>query len=201
MPDEANDDIEAKLVDMGRRRHATLSESDFSDIVDRIPAVYRELRDRAEACLRSFENPGTYTPTDLLHEAWLKLRCGHGQNEWTSDGHFIATAALVMRQVAVDRARARTCQKRGGGKPLASLEDVELGDRDDPYRALLIHDLLDELEQDHARCAQIVEMRFFLGLSESECAQALGVSERTIRRDWVLARSWLGREMDRRDLD
>lgn len=180
---------------------AGLAEEDAAEVTRRLPGVYRELRAAAASCLKSFSKNQTCVPTDLVHEAWLKLRRAAQVQEWTSDGHFVTAAAIAMRQIVIDRIRARRRHKRGGARQQVSLEACESplpAGPDADERAEQIHDLLGELARRHPRCARLVEVRFFLGLTEAQCADALGVSVRTVRRDWVLARSWLARALDGR---
>ncbi|MEO0630824.1 MAG: ECF-type sigma factor, partial [Planctomycetota bacterium] len=120
--------------------------------------------------------------------------------------HFVAAAAIAMRQISIDRIRARERQKRGGGcvtvpidescLPESSAAAGDLGDVE-----VAISDLLEVLSEERPRCARIVEMRFYLGLTEVQCADALGLCERTVRRDWVFARAWLSRELRGRGID
>lgn len=162
-----------------------------ADALDRLlPLVYDELRQVAEAQLRR-ERPGhTLQPTALVHETYLKL-CG-GDLPASSRAHFLALAARAMRQVLVDHARRRGAAKRGGAWSATTLTDGAASIELDPEELLALDRALDELEP---RQRQVVECRFFGGMEESEIAEALGVSERTVRRDWVKARAWLYRAL------
>ena len=162
-----------------------------ADAIDRIyPHVYDELRSVAQRQLRR-ERPGhTLHPTALVHEAYIKL-AGGGMDA-TNRAHFLAIAARAMRQVLVDHARRRDARKRGGEWHATTLTDGSAKIEVDPAEMLALDRALDQLDE---RQRQVVECRFFGGMEETEIAEALGISERTVRRDWVKARAWLYREL------
>ena len=159
-----------------------------------LPLVYQELRRVAAAYLRR-ERPGqTLQPTALVHEAYLRLARARDLS-WQNRAHFLAIAAHSMRQILVERARARHAAKRGGGGERVTLDEGHLAD------GPLDVDLLDldvaltrlsALEPDHAR---LVELRYFGGLTIEEAANAMGASPATVKRMWALARAWLLREL------
>jgi RNA polymerase sigma factor (TIGR02999 family) len=126
-----------------------------------------------------------------VHEAYLKLSGGAGVGA-ANRAHFLAIAARAMRQVLVDYARRRKAEKRGGGVVSVTLNDGEQGMDVSSDDLLALDDVLEQLEE---RQRQVVELRFFGGLEEKDIAEALGVSERTVRRDWVKARAWLYRTL------
>jgi RNA polymerase sigma factor (TIGR02999 family) len=167
------------------------------DAMDRVfPLVYQQLRTAAEAVLRS-ERPGhTLQPTALVHEAYLKL-VGGGAIPARDRGHFLSIAARAMRQILVDHARRRSARKRGHGETPMPLEfpiaDDGRGLAFDELVAL--DDALDHLEANSPRLRSVVELRFFAGLNEEQIAESLGVTTRTVQRDWVRARAWLYREV------
>ena len=156
--------------------------------------VYDELRGIAHNALQREHTGHTLATTDLVHEAYLRL-VDQTRVAWSDRAHFFAVASRAMRRILVDYARRHGTVKRGGERrrvPL--LEDVLTLDQ----RAELLVDLddaLGRLETLNPRLSQVVECRFFGGLSEQETAEALGVTERTVRRDWVKARGWLYREL------
>jgi RNA polymerase sigma factor (TIGR02999 family) len=157
------------------------------------PLVYGELRVIARRKLggRTGETLGT---TALVHEAYLKL-VDQSRVGWRDRAHFFAVAAMAMRQILVDHARHHAARKRGGGWRRVSLQDdvVSVGEQAD---ALLELDrALERLAGLNTRLARVVECRFFGGLTEQETAEALGVTERTVRRDWVKARGLLYHEL------
>lgn len=133
----------------------------------------------------------TLRTTALISEAWLKLRRSEG---WMDDDHFLHAAALAMRHVLVDHARARMAAKRGSGKIDALTDDIEpFWESDD--RLVELDEALARLSGYSPRLAQVVELRFFAGYSEEQAARIMGVTDRTIRRDWVKARAWLFKEL------
>lgn len=164
------------------------------DVLERvIPLLYDQLRNVAMRQLRGEAGALTLNPTDLVHEAYFKLSddvAGLAANR----AHFLAIASRAMRQVLVDRARRRNAGKRGASWDRVTLTD-ERGTSDMAPEELLALD--EALERLDPRQRQVVECRFFGGMEETEIAQALGVSERTVRRDWVKARAWLYRELYR----
>lgn len=159
--------------------------------LDRIVArVYDELRRVAGRQLR--RRPGhTLQATELVHESWLKLLRG-GAEDASDRAHFLAIAARAMRQVLVDRARRKASIRRGGDAIRTTLTDG-IAERNLDAEELLALDRA--MEQLDPRQRQVVECRFYGGMEESEIAEALGISERTVRRDWVKARAWLYRDL------
>ena len=157
------------------------------------PMVYRELRRIAGAYMRR-ESPGqTLQATALVHEAYLRLA---GENvAWKDRRHFVGIAARAMRQILVERARARGAQKRWGALDRVSLHESLAGavPHDDVLPAL--DEALERLERIDAEQARIVELRFFAGLTVDEAAETLGMSAATLKRRWSLARAWLFREL------
>lgn len=163
--------------------------------IDRIvPLVYEDLRRVARRQLGRGFGPQSVRPTELVHEAYVKLSIG-GAEAAVDRAHFLAIAARAMRQVLVDEARHRRAAKRGGGWKRATLSGSHWVADFDIDELLTLNDALDELEP---RQRQVVECRFFGGMEESEIAEALGVTERTVRRDWVKARAWLYRALSER---
>lgn len=151
--------------------------------------IYHELRALARRQLARLSPGQTLSPTALVHEAYLKLadRSGHLQDQQ----HFRALAARAMRQVIVDYVRNRRAQKRNPGLPVTTLSDVALAVDAGEDDLLALDEALDQLEALDERQARIVEMRFFGGLQVDEVASALGVSERTVKREWQKARAFL----------
>jgi len=157
-------------------------------------AIYQELRRLARARRRKHLAPGeTLNTTALVHETYLKL-CRSPHPSFTDREHFLAVAATAMRQILVDEARRRLRAKRGGGAAHAPLDNAIGDDRDlerDAETMLTVHEALRRLGQSNPRLEKVIEFRFFGGMTESEAATVLGLTERTIRRDWVKARAWL----------
>jgi RNA polymerase sigma factor (TIGR02999 family) len=163
-----------------------------------LPLVYDELRRLASSKL-AHEAPGqTLQATALVHEAWLKLSAGEGARRFNDRNHFFAAAAEAMRRILVDNARRKQALRHGGDLERASLDDAALTepvtDRKDD-EMLAVHDALDRLNAHDARKAELVKLRYFVGLTIEEAAGVLGVSEPTAKRDWTYARAWLLREI------
>jgi RNA polymerase sigma factor (TIGR02999 family) len=154
--------------------------------------LYEKLRGLARHRLAHENRPGD--ATSLVHEAYLKLRIW--AESFQNERHFLATASRAMRQVLVDRARSRAARKRAMRVEPISVSMLEPAEAS-PHiiDVLLLDELLERLAQFDARAAQITEMRVFLGLSEEEIAVDLGVSSRTVKRDWAVAAAWLKAEM------
>ena len=171
-----------------------LSAGDRSAEEDLLPRVYLELRRLASAQLRS-ERPGhTLQATALVHEAYLRL-CGSSGTDWQDRAHFFRVAAKLMRRILIDYARLRKALKRGAGMEARPLEEGFLVSDDNLGLVLEIDELLQKLAARAPRLVQIIEMRFFAGLTEVEIAATLGISERTVKRDWLKARAWLHGEL------
>jgi len=158
------------------------------------PLVYGELRRLAGSYLRR-EEPGlTLEPTALVHEAYLRL-VDSNLPDWRNRTHFYGVAAHLMRQILVDNARERNALKRGGGAVHLSLEEHLALSPEQETDLVALDDALERLAACAPRKAQVVELRFFGGLSEDEIAEVLKVSAVTVRRDWQFSKSWLLREL------
>jgi RNA polymerase sigma factor (TIGR02999 family) len=163
-----------------------------------LPLVYDELR-RLAAQKLAREMPGqTLQATALVHEAYLRLvgdPSGATATSWNSRGHFFAAAAEAMRRILVDRARHKQTAKAGGDRLRIELNDVEPPAPAPDAQLLAVHDALDRLEATDKRKADLVKLRFFVGLTIEEAAQALGISVSTATTDWAYARCWLRLEV------
>ncbi len=155
--------------------------------------IYTTLRTMADAYMRRFPNEVTLQATALVHEAYLKLV--RESKTYADQEHFVRTAAMAMRQILVDHARARNSRKRGGGAEQITFGGFEIA-APGGVDVLLIHDALLRLQAWDPRQSQIVELRCFMGLSVAEIAQNLHISEATVKRDWAMARAWLERELN-----
>jgi RNA polymerase sigma factor (TIGR02999 family) len=156
--------------------------------------VYDQLKQLAAQQLRRENGDHTLQTTDLVHEAYLKLS-GLERIEWKNRAQFFALAAQAMRRVLVDYALSRRAAKRGGDQRQVPLEEAELVSEAQAAEVLALHDALSDLERMQPRLAQVVECRYFAGLSIEETAAAIGTSAATVKRDWTVARAWLNREM------
>ena len=160
-----------------------------------VSLVYPELRRIARRQLGRWR-PGLSLDTGaVVHEVYLKL-VDQAQAQWQDRNHFFAIAARAMRQIIIDYARQRSAEKRGGGNVMG-LGDREVAVHAQAAQLLELDDLLARLEAENPRWLQVVECRFFAGYSETETAEALGVSTRTVQRDWLGARVWLKRALGR----
>jgi RNA polymerase sigma factor (TIGR02999 family) len=160
-----------------------------------LPIVYDELRRLAAAYLRR-ERPGqTLQPTALVHEAYLRL-IKDRPGRWQNRAHFCAIAAHSMRQILIERARARGALKRGGVQARVTLDEGLVAGEPRAIDLVALDDALERLEQLDAEQARLVELRFFGGLTIEETAEAMGLSPATIKRHWTVARAWLARELE-----
>ena len=167
-----------------------------------VPLVYAELRRRARYALRRERAGHTLQSTELVHEAYLRL-IGQRRPRWKNREQFFAVAAVLMRRILVDHARARLTAKRGGGAQPVTLGDADVVDIGMPQTigpgvdVLALDNALTRLAVLDPAKARLVELRYFAGLSIPEAAQSLGVSPATVGREWEVARLWLRRELDR----
>jgi len=160
------------------------------------PLVYDELRGVARSALRR-RGPGeTLHTTALVHETYMKL-VDASRLDAKDRAHFFALAARVMRQILIDHFRRGRAGKRGADRRRVDLRSVEIPVEDRGFVLVAVDDALCRLARFSPRLEQVVEMRFFGGMTESEIAEHLGVTERTVRNDWAKAKAWLGRELDR----
>jgi RNA polymerase sigma factor (TIGR02999 family) len=156
-----------------------------------LPLVYAELRALAAAKLAR-EAPGqTLQATALVHEAWLRLT-GNREKEWDGRAHFFGAAAEAMRRILIDNARRKGALKHGANARRVELQNIDhcAATMHEPM-LLFVHEVLDELAAEDSATAELVKLRFFVGLRNDEAAEALGISERTAKRYWAFARAWL----------
>ena len=158
-------------------------------------SAYKELKRMASHHLRAMSDSATLSTTELVHEAYLKLR-GSSNTEWEGRAHFFGAASRAMRQVLVDFARRKRATKRGGDATRVSLSDGEVALQIELDDILALDEALDRLAAVDERLREIVELRFFGGFAEQEIADLLGVSPRTIERNWIKARLFLLRELE-----
>jgi len=159
-----------------------------------MPLVYNELHRLAHHYLRKERAGQTLQTTDLVHESYLRLVDQH-RVRWQNRAHFFGVAAQLMRRILVDRGRRHKRIKRGGGAPIISLEEAAVVSRQPAVDILVLDEALTRLAEIDGRKAQIVELRFFGGLSVEETAHFLKVSPITVEREWKMAKAWLHREL------
>ena len=163
---------------------------------DLMPLVYRELRRRAGAYLRNERRDHTLQPTALVHEAYVRL-VGQDRMTWQNRAQFFGVAAQMMRRILVDHARRHRAAKRPGAGAKVTLDDRIGAEKPYDCEILLLDQALNDLAGVEARQAEIVELRYFGGLSEEEVATLLSISRATVTREWQTARTWLYRRMTR----
>jgi RNA polymerase sigma factor (TIGR02999 family) len=160
-----------------------------------LPVIYDELYRLARRQLRDERADHTLGATALVHEAYIKLS-GLDRMHWQNRAHFMAVAAQAMRRVLVNHAIARSAQKRGGKRERVPLDDVILLTAERAEELIALDDALDRLATRDARQARVIECRFFAGMTIEETAEALDIAPATVKRDWMLARAWLYRELE-----
>jgi RNA polymerase sigma factor (TIGR02999 family) len=157
---------------------------------DLLPLVYQELR-RLAALRMAQELAGqTLQPTAVVHEAWLRL-AGKGSQVWESRAHFFGAAAEAMRRILIENARRKSRLKRGGGQSRLNIDDVDPAQVTPDDKILLINEALERLQAEDPEKARIVVMKFFGGLTNQEVSENMGVTERTVERQWAYAKAWL----------
>ncbi len=155
-----------------------------------LPLVYDELRKLAAARMAQ-EVPGqTLQATALVHEVWLKL-AGSERQQWHGRAHFFGAAAEAMRRILIDRARSKAAEKRGAGQAPAELDESKIELAAPSEEVLAVHEALDVLAAEDTVAAQVVKLRYFVGLTVPEIGEVLGLAPRTVNRYWAFARAWL----------
>jgi RNA polymerase sigma factor (TIGR02999 family) len=160
-----------------------------------LPLVYGELHRLAQRYMRREREDHTLDTTALVHEAYLRL-VDQTRVDWQDRSHFLAVAAIAMRRILVEHARRRNVERRGGKRRRVSLSDLSLVQEDGADTLLALNDALERLAAMSPRLVRVVECRYFLGLTEDETAAALGVTDRTVRRDWIKAKGWLATALE-----
>ena len=173
---------------------ADLQGGDAAAVDVLLPHVYGEMQALAERQLRRERDGHTLNATALVHEAYLKL-VRQDRADWQNRAHFLGVAAVAMRRILINYARGRRAEKRGGGDPLATFDDGAVGRVARSDELLAPDESLDRLAERSERQARVVELSFFGGLTQPEIAEALGISEPTVRRDWRMARAWLSHDL------
>ncbi len=171
-----------------------IAQGDSKAAEEFLPLVYNELRKLAAHKIAAEPSGQTLQPTALVHEAWLRL-AGDDAARFANRAHFISAAAEAMRRILIDRARSKHRLRRGGGWQRVDLESVTVATEDPNETVLAVHEALDRLAAEDPLDAQIVKLRYFVGMNHQEIATELGLSEPTVRRHWAYARSWLYAEL------
>jgi RNA polymerase sigma factor (TIGR02999 family) len=190
-PEQGRDDLTKLLAASGK--------GDADAAAQLFPLVYKELHRLASGYMRQERADHTLQPTALVHEAFLRLFGGDADSgRFENREHFMATAALAMRHILVNHARAAKTQKRGGGRPLQILEDAVAAFDNSATDLIALDEALHRLAEKDKNQARLVEMRFFGGMTNDECAAVLGVSRRSIQYEWAHARAWLRGQLEGR---
>lgn len=155
-----------------------------------LPLVYEELRRLAAAKMDQEKAGQTLQATALVHEAWLRL-AGSDQQQWRGRSHFVAAAAEAMRRILIDKARQKASLKRGQKLELEELHESQIEMTAPAEEILAVHEALDALSAEDATAAEVVKLRYFVGMTIPEIAEALGISPRSADRHWLFARAWL----------
>ena len=185
-PSPPPQDVTQLLIDWGNGNHVALDQL--------MPLVYTELRELARRYIRRERPEHTLETTALIHEAYLRL-VDQSQVSWENHAHFFGIAARLMRQILIEHARRRARAKRGGGAGKISLDEAATVSQARAAELLALDDALARLAAIDLRKSQVVELRFFGGLSVEEAAQVLHVAPNTVLRDWRMAKAWLHREI------
>jgi RNA polymerase sigma factor (TIGR02999 family) len=156
-----------------------------------LPLVYEELRQLAAHRMAGEAAGHTLQPTALVHEAWLRLVGGEEPSQFQNRAHFFAAAAEAMRRILIDRARRKRAVRHGGEQQRVAVQEVDLASPDEDDQLLALNDALDKLAVEHKAEAELVKLRYFVGMTNDEAAEALGISPRTAKYYWTHARAWL----------
>lgn len=171
---------------------SAIEEGDPHAAEELFPLVYEELRKLAAARMAAESSGQTLQPTALVHEAYVRLVDVELVQEWDSRAHFFAAAAESMRRILVERAKRKLRQKRGGGLRRVELgKDIAIGPNENSWQLLAIDEALDRLHEEDPAKAQLVKLRYFVGMTLEEAATALGISRATASRYWTYSRAWL----------
>ena len=162
-----------------------------------LPLVYEELRRLAAHRMASESASHTLQPTALVHEAWLRLVGNGSEAQFQNRAHFFGAAAEAMRRILIDRARRKQAIRHGGEQQRVEFDEVELPANVDDDQLLAMSEALDKLAVEHKEEAELVKLRYFVGMTNDEAAGALGISPRTAKYYWTHARAWLFREVHR----
>lgn len=171
-----------------------IEQGDARSSEELLPLVYHELRRMAAHKMSAEPSGHTLQPTALVHEAWLKLVDSRAQS-WQNRAHFFGAAAEAMRRILIARARRKHAQRRGSGAANLDADELEIAGPAPDDQLLALHDALDRFAALEPRQAELVKLRYFVGLKIEEAAEILGISEATAKRWWAYARAWLFNEM------
>ena len=160
-----------------------------------LPLVYQELRKLGAARMAMESADHTLQATALVHEAWLRL-VGNEDRKWNDRTHFFAAAAEAMRRILVDSARRKHAQRHGGGQQRVEMPEIAIESAPDDEQLLAVNDALEKFAALDPKKAELVKLRYFVGMTMPEAAEVLGISEPTAKRHWAYARAWLAKEIN-----
>lgn len=166
------------------------SDGDEEKLNQLLAMLYEELRTVAGMKMAREAAGHTLQPTALVHEAWLRLVSAEDRS-WKNRSYFFAAAAEAMRRILIEHARRKARLKHGGGQERLNIEEVDLSGSEPDEQILLVNDALEQLEKEHPERARIVVLKYFGGMTNKEVAETLGISERSVDRHWVCAKTWL----------
>jgi len=184
---------ESAVSDVTRLLNA-VEQGDPKAAEELLPLVYEELRKLAAARMAQQPDGQTLQATALVHEAWLRL-VSDGDRTWQNRAHFFGAATEAMRRILIERARHKSRLKHGGGQARLNIEDLELAQTTPDDKVLLVDEALMRLKVEDPELERIVVLKFFGGLSNEEIAETVGLSKRTLDRQWAYARAWLFRNI------
>jgi RNA polymerase sigma factor (TIGR02999 family) len=159
-----------------------------------LPLVYLELRRLAASKMARIQAGQTLQPTALVHEAYLRLT-GHEPQKWDGRGHFFSAAAEAMRRILIENARRKSALRHGGGQARLNIDEVEVASEPKDDEMLAVNEVLDEFAKRDPQKAELVKLRYFVGMTLEEVAEVLGISHTMAKRHWTYARAWLLREI------
>lgn len=174
---------------------AAIQKGDAKAADELLPLVYQELRKLAASKMAHEPANQTLQPTALVHEAWLRLVGNDGQAQFQNRAHFFAAAAEAMRRILIDCARRKRAIRHGGDQQRVDIQEAELASATEDDQLLAVSDALDKLAIEHKIEAELVKLRYFVGMTNDEAAEVLGISPRTAKYYWTHARAWLFREI------
>jgi len=167
-----------------------ISTGDVRAAEELLPLVYDELRRLAAVRLAKEAAGHTLQPTALVHEVWLRL-AGNSQQAWQNRAHFFGAAAEAMRRILIERARRKSRLKRGSGQTMLNIADLDVAAALPDDMILLVDEALEQFKLEDPEKARVVILKFFGGLTDREVAEIIGMTERTVRRQWTYAKAWL----------
>ena len=170
--------------------------TDVTAAEELLPLVYEELRHLAAARMANESSGHTLQPTALVHEVWLRLVAGGIERNWKDRAYFYNAAAEAMRRILIDHARRKSRLKHGGDQQRFNIDNFDLSAAPADERTLLINGALEELERAHPERARVVLLKFYGGMTNKETAETIGISERSVNRHWICARTWLFKRIE-----